>query len=99
MTINLTTTLIIFSIITVIPISIVLWLMSRYGELWEYSLYIDKEQMFFFKSNPSTTCIILEILNDDYKKPNLKLMVTYNDGSMGELITPISEFQQLWVEC
>lgn len=99
MTINLTTTVIIFSIITVIPISIVLWLMSRYGELWEYSLYIDKEQMFFFKSNPSTTCIILEILNDNYKKPNLKLMVEYNDGSMGELITPISEFQQLWVEC
>ena len=99
MIISFTTALIVFTAITVIPVMYFGWLMKKYGDVFDCSLHIDKETMFYFKSNPSITCIILEILYDTSEKPNLKLMVTYTDGSMGELITPMSEFKKLWIEC
>lgn len=99
MTISFTAALIVYSAITIIPIVAITWLMKKYRDVLDISLHIDKETMFYFKSNPSITCIILDILYDTSEKPNLKLIVTYTDGSMGELITPMSEFKNLWIEC
>lgn len=66
-------------------------------QMTSYSQDIDKT-VFYFKKNPIITCIIREIKREGYAKPNVILEVTYPDKSVGELITPLSEFQTLWMK-
>lgn len=69
----------------------------NYKQMTSYAQDIDKT-VFYFKKNPIITCVIREIKREGYSKPNVILEVTYPDKSVGELITPMTEFQQLWVK-
>ena len=67
-----------------------------YKQMSSYAQDIDTGATFFFKSNPSITCTITGVSRTGYKKPNVELTVTYPDGSQGELLTPLTEFNHLW---
>lgn len=98
-TIPFTTAVIIYVLLIAIPIILTLRVSLKYGNILEMSLHVDKETMFYFNDNPEITCIVAEILNERYKKPNVKLAVTYSDNSTSLLITPLTEFNKLWTEC
>lgn len=68
-----------------------------YKQMSSYAQDIDKT-VFYFKKNPIITCIIREVKREGYANPNVTLEVTYPDKSVGELITPLSEFQTLWMK-
>lgn len=71
---------------------------STHRQLSQYSQDILDETLFYLKSNPVITCKILAVHRTGYEKPNMTLEVTYPDKSVGELITPMTEFQKLWVK-
>lgn len=71
---------------------------STHQQLSYYSQDILDETLFYLKSNPIITCKILAVHKTGYEKPNMTLEVTYPDKSVGELITPMTEFQHLWVK-
>ena len=71
---------------------------STHQQLSQYSQDILDETNYYFKSNPVITCKILAVSRTGYEKPNMTLEITYPDKSVGELITPMTEFQQLWVK-
>lgn len=71
---------------------------STHQQLSQYSQDILDEANYYFKSNPVITCKILAVSRTGYEKPNMTIEVTYPDKSVGELITPMTEFQQLWVK-
>lgn len=71
---------------------------STHQQLSYYSQDIQDETTYYLKSNPIITCKILAVYKTGYKKPNMTIEVTYPDKSVGELITPISEFRHLWAK-
>lgn len=71
---------------------------STHQQLSQYSQDILDESLFYLKSNPIITCKILAVHRTGYAKPNMTIEVTYPDKSVGELITPMTEFQNLWTK-
>ena len=71
---------------------------STHQQLSQYAPDIQDETLFYLKSNPIITCKILAVHRTGYKKPNMTIEVTYPDKSVGELITPMTEFQRLWIK-
>jgi hypothetical protein len=71
---------------------------STHQQLSQYSQDILDESLFYLKSNPIITCKILAVHRTGYNKPNMTIEVTYPDKSVGELITPMTEFQNLWTK-
>ena len=69
----------------------------NYKQMTSYAQDIDKT-VFYFKKNPIITCKILAVHRTGYEKPNMTIEVTYPDKSVGELITPMTEFQNLWTK-
>ena len=72
--------------------------LSTHQQLSQYSQDILDESLFYLKSNPIITCKILAVHKTGYEKPNVTIEVTYPDKSVGELITPMTEFQNLWTK-
>lgn len=71
---------------------------TTHQQLSQYAQEILNEDIFYFKSNPVITCKIIAVSRQGFKKPNITLEVTYPDKSVGELITPMAEFQKLWIK-
>ena len=69
---------------------------TTHQQLSQYAQEILNEDIFYFKSNPVITCKIIAVSRQGFEKPNVTLEVTYPDKSVGELITPLTEFQNLW---
>jgi uncharacterized protein (UPF0333 family) len=71
---------------------------TTHKQLTHYAQEIAEEAMFYFKSNPAITCTIVAVNRQGFENPNMILEVTYPDNSVGELITPMAEFQKLWIK-
>lgn len=69
---------------------------ATYNNMKDYAQDISDETVFYFKSNPVITCKILAVHRQGYEKPNMTLEITYPDKSVGEFVTPLSEFENLW---
>lgn len=92
-----------FSIVIIIAFAGIILLalvegLSTHKQLNHYSQDILDETLFYLKSNPVITCKILAVHRTGYEKPNMTIEVTYPDKSVGELITPMTEFQNLWTK-
>ena len=72
--------------------------LTTHQQLSQYAQEILEETRFYFKSNPAITCKIIAVSRQGFEKPNVTLEVTYPDKSVGELITPMTEFQKLWIK-
>lgn len=87
--------IIIIGFIAIITLAIVEPLYN-YKHMTQYAEDINKATVYYVKSNPAITCTINNITRTGYKKPNVTLTVTYPDKSVGELLMPLSEFENIW---
>jgi len=71
---------------------------TTHKQLAQYAQEIAEEASFYFKSNPAITCTIVAVNRQGFEKPNMILEVTYPDNTVSELITPMTEFQKLWIK-
>ena len=72
--------------------------LTTHQQLSQYAQEILEETKFYFKSNPAITCKIIAVSRQGFDNPIMTLEVTYTDNNTGELITPMAEFQKLWIK-
>lgn len=67
-----------------------------FGELNDYYTYVEEKTIFFFKEKPEITCVITDIVWEDYINPRIHLLVRYPSGNTVNMMTTFKEFNLLW---